>query len=218
MDLEKYIDYTLLKPDTTADNVRQLCSEALDVGFCAVCIPPIFVPEAFQALQGSSVKIATVVGFPLGYSATVAKVEEVKRAIDEGVHELDMVINLAAVKSQNWNFVRNDIDRVVTSVHLKGKLIKVILETALLTDAELERLGQICNELGVDFVKTSTGYNGSGATVAVVQKLRALMKPSIKIKASGGIRTAKAAKALIEAGADRIGTSAGMQIVRGQVA
>ncbi len=213
MDLEKYIDHTLLKADVTATDIRRLCQEALEVGFHAVCVPPYYVPEAFQELQSSPVKIATVIGFPLGYSATVAKVEEVKRAIDEGAQEFDMVINVAAVKSGNWNFVRNDIDRVTTSVHLRGKLVKVILETGLLQTEEIERLCRICSELQVDYVKTSTGFNSGGATVADVKHLRKLLDPSVKIKASGGIRTARKARDLIAAGADRLGTSTGMSII-----
>lgn len=213
MDLAKYIDHTVLKPTTTAADIRTLCGEAITHQFHAVCVPPFYVPEAAQALSEHPIKIATVIGFPLGYSATAAKVEEIKRAMDEGAQEFDVVVNLAAIKSGNWNFVRNDIDRMTTAVHLRGKLIKIILETGLLTEAEIKGLCQICNELEVDFAKTSTGFNGEGASPLIIELLRQTLIPSIKIKASGGIRTAEQARHYLELGADRIGTSAGVAIV-----
>jgi deoxyribose-phosphate aldolase len=215
MDIASYIDHTALKPDLTADDVRNLCEEAKTYRFAGVCVPPYYVPAAKKALGDSPVELATVIGFPLGYSATVAKVEEIKRAIDEGASELDVVINLAALKSGNWNFVRHDLDRMVTAVHLKGKTIKVIIEAALLTADEMVKVCELCNELKPDFAKTSTGFNGPGANVEMIATMRRLLDPAIRIKASGGIRSAEDARALIEAGANRLGSSSGVKIAAG---
>lgn len=213
MKIASYIDHTVLKAETTLEDVKRICAEAVEHQFAAVCVPPFYVAPARQALQDSSVRLATVIGFPMGYSATVAKVEEIKRAIDEGADEFDVVINVAAVKTANWAFVRNDLDRMVTACHLRAKHIKVIIETGLLNEEEIRQLCTICNDLEPDYVKTSTGFNGAGANVEVIQLLRSLLKPGIKIKASGGIRTAEDARALIEAGADRLGASKGVAII-----
>ena len=211
--LAPYFDHTVLKPDTTLAQVKQLCSEAHEHGFASVCVPPFFVPKAVLALKNSKVRVATVIGFPMGYSTTAAKVEEIKRALDEGAREVDVVVNVCAVKSGEWNYVRHDIERMIAATHLKGKVIKVILETGLMERAEIEKLAEICNELGPDFVKTSTGFTGSGATVEVVSLLRQLMDKKIKIKASGGIRDKAAAEAMVGAGADRLGSSSSVLIV-----
>ncbi len=209
----KLIDHTLLKPDTTEKDIIRLCNEARQYGFGAVCIPPFYVKHAVELLEaGEDIKVATVIGFPMGYSATAAKVEEIKRAMDEGAHELDVVVNLCAVKNGNWNFVRNDIDSMTRAAHLHGRIIKIILETALLADEEIEKLAAICTEVSPDFVKTSTGFNGGGATVEMVRKLRGLLPDHIGIKASGGIRNAATMQQMIEAGATRIGTSSGVAI------
>ncbi len=173
--------------------------------------------HAARILEDSPVKIATVVGFPMGYAAIPAKVEEVKRAIDEGADELDIVANIAAIKNGDWAHVRNDIDGVTIAVHLKGKKIKLILETGLLEEAEILKLCTICKDVGVDFVKTSTGYQ-DGATVEHIRLLRTHLPKEIKIKASGGIRTAEVARQMIEAGAARIGTSSGVSITRSETA
>ena len=212
MEIVQTIDHTLLKPETTTEDVRRLCQEAIEASFKAVCVPPYYVQEATQQLQGAPTKVATVIGFPLGYSATAAKVEEIKRAIDEGADEFDVVINISAVKSGNWNFVHNDIDRMTTACHIRGKIIKIIFETAALTQQEIIRLCDICTEINVDYVKTSTGYQG-GATPEVVRLLREHLPSSIKIKASGGIRSLEDAQELLTAGAERLGTSAGLSIV-----
>jgi deoxyribose-phosphate aldolase len=213
MQLAACIDHTILKADCTSEDIRRMCAEAQQFQFAAVCIPSFYVGAAADWLAHSSVKIATVVGFPMGYSPTPAKVEEVKRAIDDGAHEVDAVINLCAVKSGNWNYVRNDIDSMVMAAHLKGKTIKIILETGLLTEMELQQLARICLEIRPDFVKTSTGFNGEGATVQVVQTLKHLLHDHIKIKASGGIRTKADALRLLEAGAKRIGSSSSVMII-----
>ena len=212
MKIASFIDHTLLKPDATLADIQQICKEAVAHGFAAVCVPPFYIAQARQALEGTPVKLATVIGFPLGYSATVAKVEEIKRGIDEGADEFDIVINIAAAKNANWTFVRNDIDRMLTACHLRAKQIQVIIETALLTETEILEICKICNDLEPDYVKTSTGFNGAGATPEIIRLLRANLKKEIKIKASGGIRSHEDAQALIEAGADRLGTSRGIEI------
>ncbi len=213
MDLARLIDHTLLKPDASQEDIIKLCEEALAHDFAAVCIPPYWVSEAVRQLEKSKVKVATVIGFPMGYSATAAKVEEIKRSIDEGADELDVVINICAIKSANWNYLQNDIDRTTTAVHLKGKQIKIIMETGLLTAPEISKVCEICQELEPDFVKTSTGINGPGASVEVVQLLRQNLSDSIKIKASGGIRTRQDAINLVNAGAQRLGSSSGVKII-----
>lgn len=214
MDIASYFDHTLLKPETTVDQVRQLCQEAIDFKFAGVCIPPYYVAQAAQVLDGQIPKLATVAGFPLGYSATAAKVEEIKRAIEEGAQEVDVVVNIAAIKSGNWSFVRNDIDRMTTACHLKGKVIKVIIEGAMLTPEEMEKVCAICNELEPDFAKTSTGFNGPGASVEMVRTMRSLLKDNILLKAAGGIRNAEDARLLIEAGANRLGSSSSIAIIQ----
>jgi deoxyribose-phosphate aldolase len=212
--LAPYFDHTTLKPDTTVAQIGQLCSEAQDYGFASVCVPPFFVKKAVQLLKDSKVKVGTVIGFPMGYSTTAAKVEEIKRAIDEGAREVDVVVNICAVKSGEWNYVRHDIERMIAATHLKGKVIKVILETGLMEDKEIDKLGEICNELGPDYVKTSTGFNGSGASVEIVSRLRSLLDKKIKLKASGGIRDRATAEAMIAAGANRLGSSSSVLIVK----
>ena len=194
--------------------MKRLCQEAQDYGFAAVCVPPYYVGRVAQLLDRSPVNICTVIGFPMGYSTTVAKVEEIKRAIDDGVDEVDVVINITAVKSGEWKDVQSDLDRMITAAHLKRKKIKVILETGLLNTQEIKEACRICQELQPDFVKTSTGFSGEGATVGVVQLLRADLSKEIKIKASGGIRTLEDAVRLIEAGADRLGSSSSVRIMK----
>lgn len=213
MELNNTIDHTLLKPQTRAEDIERLCQEAIDNQFRAVCIPPFFVALAKQKLQGSQVRLATVIGFPHGYSATVAKVEEIKRATDEGADELDVVINIGALKSGNWNEVRSDIDRMITTVRLRTKTIKVIIEASLLTHSELVQVCSICNDFKPDFVKTSTGLQG-GATPEMVRQMRSLLTDDIQIKASGGIRSAQDAHNMLAAGATRIGTSSGVAIMK----
>lgn len=209
MELASYIDHTLLKPDSDLPAVKKLCEEAAAHHFAAVCVPPFFVKDAAALLADHKSKVATVIGFPMGYSATPAKVEEIKRAIDDGADELDAVINLCALKSGKWNYIRNDIDSITRAVHLKGKVVKIILETGLLTEEETRRLCQVCLEIRPDFVKTSTGFNGPGASLEAVRLLKQEVGEEIRIKASGGIRTHADALAFIEAGADRLGASAG---------
>jgi deoxyribose-phosphate aldolase len=215
MNLSGYIDHTLLRPDCTTEDIEQLCREAQQHHFAAVCVPPFHVKQAANLCENSTVAVATVVGFPMGYASTPSKIEEIKRAIDEGASEIDAVINICAVKSGNWNHVTNDIDSLTTATHLKGKQIKIILETALLTQEEIERVVGICLDKEVEYLKTSTGFNGGGATLEVVELLRRLADGRAKIKASGGIRSRWEAEQFIKAGADRIGTSSGVAIIGG---
>lgn len=216
MDIASYIDHTLLKADCTPADIRQICEEADAFHFAAVCIPPFYVTEAVVLLSQlpTKPKVATVVGFPMGYSSTIAKVEEIKRALDEGADEVDVVINICAVKSGQWGFLQNDIDSMTTAARLRGKKIKTIIETGLLTDEEIRKVCEILIQVQPDYVKTSTGLLGKGPTTEVIKTLAALVKDKIKIKASGGIRTRADAEAMIQAGAYRIGTSAGIAIVQ----
>jgi len=213
MDLAKLIDHTYLKPNCNKADVEQLCEEAIAHNFKAVCVPPIYVQFCAQKLEGQEVKVATVIGYPYGYSTTPSKVAEIQRALDDGADELDVVINNCAVKDENWNYVRNDIDSMTRAAHLRGKVVKIIIETALLSKNEMRKVCEICIESGVNFIKTSTGVL-EGATVENITFLRQYLPDEIKIKASGGIRTGAQAEAMIAAGANRIGTSNGINIIQ----
>jgi deoxyribose-phosphate aldolase len=213
-ELAKKIDHTLLKPDCTFADIEKICNEAKMYGFASVCVPPYYVKEASKKLEDTLIKVTTVVGFPMGYSTTPAKVEEVKRAIVEGVDEIDVVVNICAIKQSNWSYVRNDIDSMTRAAHLRGKIVKIILEIGLLTQAEVEKVCQLCNELEVNYIKTSTGYNTNPITTDEVRFLKSIINPKIKIKASGGIKTGKHAQDLLDAGADRLGTSEGLEIIK----
>lgn len=213
MELKQYIEHTTLKADTSLNAIKKLCKEAIDNEFVGVCVPPYFVKDAKALLKNTTVKLVTVVGFPLGYSTTPSKVEEVKKAIDEGADEIDMVINIAALKNKDYAYVSNDISSLATLVHLKGAVLKVIIETALLTKKEKVKILEICDEIGVDYVKTSTGFAKEGAKVEDIELMRSKLSDKIKIKASGGIKTKEQAIALIKAGADRLGASSGVKLV-----
>lgn len=213
MNIASKIDHTLLKADASEKEIKKLCDEAKTHGFAAVCVPPYFVRKCKTWLKDTPVKVATVAGFPLGYTNTPAKVEEARRAIDEGADEVDMVINIIALKAGDMNYLRNELTSATTIVQLRGGKLKIILETGLLTEKEIISACELCKEMTVDFVKTSTGFVQPGASVEIVKLLRANLPKSIKIKASGGIRDKDFAKELIEAGADRIGTSSGVNIV-----
>jgi len=211
--LAKVIDHTTLKVDNTKEDIKKLCEEAKAEHFFAVCVSPYFVRYAATQLQNVPVKVVTVIGFPFGFSATPAKAEEARRALEEGADEIDVVVNINAVKSGDWNYVRNDIQTMIFLAHQKGRILKIIFETGLLTKIEVKKLCEICAELEVNFVKTSTGYYKKGATVSMIKTLRKLLPEKIKIKASGGIRSTKKTMAMINAGADRIGTSSGLKII-----
>ena len=213
-ELAKYIEHTLLRPDTTLTDVRKICEEATQNQFGGVCIPPLYVRDAKRALgEQSPIRVVTVIGYPMGYSAIAAKTEEIKRAIDEGADDIDAVINIAALKSGNWNHVENDIDSLARATHMRGKTLKLILECGFLTESDIRKLCEIALETRTVWVKTGTGMHGHPATPEMVRTVRAIADPRIKIKASGGIRTAKDAQALIDAGAERLGTSASLSII-----
>ncbi|HTJ12444.1 MAG TPA: deoxyribose-phosphate aldolase [Dinghuibacter sp.] len=211
--LAPYIDHTILKPTTLIADVDRLCAEARQFGFAAVCIPPPFVRRTRSLLEGSSVKTATVIGFPFGYSAIEAKVSETLLAIVDGADELDMVINLTALKNNDWAYLASEIGTVLPLVHGKQKVLKVIVESGVLSKEELIRCCELYGAAGIDYLKTSTGYAEQGATVEAVEIMRKHLPSSVRIKASGGIRNFAQAEAMIDAGADRIGTSSGVAIV-----
>lgn len=213
--ITKLIDHTLLKPDATPAQIEKLCAEALEYGFASVCVNSVYVPLAAQKLAGSAVKVCTVVGFPLGAMATPAKVAETRIAIEAGAQEVDMVIHIGALKAEELSDFADDIAQVVAECQLKGVICKVIIETALLTDDEKVIACRIAQQAGADFVKTSTGFNGGGATVHDVQLMREAVGPEMGVKASGGVRNYADAIAMIEAGATRIGASSGIAIVTG---
>lgn len=208
------IDHTLLKPDATEAEIAQLCYEARKYGFAAVCVNPSYVKLAAQLLKGSSVKVCTVVGFPLGATLTEVKAYEAQRAIDEGAREIDMVINIGALKSRDYETVLRDIATVVRTCHAGGAIVKVIIEAALLTDEEKVVACQLAKEAGADYVKTSTGFGPGGATVADVALMRRVVGPTMGVKAAGGIRSYEDAQKMVAAGATRIGASAGVKIVQ----
>lgn len=213
LQLASYIDHTILKPDTSKDDIRNLCAEAMQHQFKSVCVPPFYVKFAKDALSLTPCKVATVVGFPLGYQTMVAKGVEIQQALRDGADELDVVINISMVKSNYWELLREEIFGLTYIIQAEEKVVKFIVETCLLTPDELEKVCQILGEAQVDFAKTSTGFNGAGATPEIVTKMRSSLPSYVKIKASGGIKTKVQALALIEAGADRIGTSSSVAII-----
>jgi deoxyribose-phosphate aldolase len=215
LDLAKYIDHTLLKPDATQAEVDKMCEEAIEYGFASVCINPTWVKRAAERLKGSDVKVCTVIGFPLGATTPEIKAMEARRALRDGAREVDMVLNVGALKSGQNELVRKDIEKVVDAAHEGGAIAKVILETSLLTDEEKVIASAISKQAKADFVKTSTGFGGGGATVYDVALMRETVGPDMGIKASGGVRTLEDAEDMIAAGATRIGASAGVQIVGG---
>lgn len=210
----KYIDHTLLKPDATIEQIIQLCTEAKEHDFAAVCVNPTYVALAAHLLAGTDVKTATVIGFPLGATFSEVKALEALTAVKAKADEIDMVINIGAVKAAQWDAVANDIKAVVTAA--EDALVKVILETALLTDDEKRQACQIAMKAGAHFVKTSTGFGPAGATVADVALLKEVIGDTGRcgIKASGGIKNYQQTVALLEAGATRIGTSSGIAIIK----
>jgi deoxyribose-phosphate aldolase len=217
--LARYIDHTILKPTTTHIEISKICAEAVEFGFAAVCVPPPFVRFAVGELGGrAGVGVATVIGFPFGYSVAAAKLAEVGQALADGADELDVVINLIALKAGDWALLEEEMRLLTGPVHATGKIVKVIIESGVLTDEEIVRCCKVYSGIGVDFLKTSTGYAEKGATVEAVRLMRAHLPPKIKIKASGGIRTAALAQQLIDAGADRLGCSASVEIVKGEMA
>ncbi|SPZ50620.1 Deoxyribose-phosphate aldolase 1 [Sarcina ventriculi] len=210
-DIYKMIDHTLLKQDATSEEIKKLCKEALEYNFASVCVNPTNVELAAKILNGSLVKVCTVIGFPLGANTTKIKVLEAKDAVENGATEVDMVINIGRIKDKDYDYVKKDIEAVVNEV--KGKaLIKVIIETCLLTDEEKVIACKLASEAKADFVKTSTGFSTGGATPFDVKLMRETVGENMGVKASGGVRTSEEAKELIKNGANRIGASASIKI------
>ncbi len=214
-DLAGFIDHTLLRPDATAADIDRMCAEAIEYGFASVCVNPTWAKRVAEALQGSGVVACCVVGFPLGASTAEIKAMEARRALRDGAREIDMVINVGALKSGDFDLVRRDIAGVSEACREAGAVCKVILETALLSDEEKVVASQLAVAAKADFVKTSTGFGPGGATVYDVALMREAVGPKIGVKASGGIRSVDDVKQMIAAGATRIGASAGVQIVTG---
>jgi deoxyribose-phosphate aldolase len=216
LDMARYIDHTLLKPDTTAAEIDQLCREAEQYHFASVCINPTWVKRAAENLRGTSVPVCTVIAFPLGATTPEVKATEARRALRDGAREVDMVLNIGALKSRDYDLVKTDIEKVVDAAHDGGAICKVILETALLTDEEKVIASSLAKRARADFVKTSTGFGPGGATVYDVALMRETVGPEMGVKASGGVRTTGDAEDMIAAGATRIGASAGIEIVGGK--
>jgi deoxyribose-phosphate aldolase len=221
INLASHIDHTVLKPTTTHIEIEKICKEAIEWGFAAVCVPPPMVAEAVRLVKAATtataateVKVATVIGFPFGYSTVRAKLAEVDQAIADGADELDIVINLIDLKGGNWPALEEEMKVLTERAHSAGKLVKVIIESGVLTDEEIIHCCALYARVGVDFLKTSTGYAATGATIAAVRLMRQHLPAGIRIKASGGIRDAVFARELIEAGADRLGCSASVEIVK----
>lgn len=214
LNLAAYIDHTILKPTASAADVDKVCVEASIAGFAAVCIPPKYVHSAKKLLDSSRVKVATVIGFPLGFNAIDVKVAEIEDAINSGADEVDMVIDLCAIKSGDFEHLKKEIEACLVPVYTAGRVIKIIVESGMLTDTELLECCKLYGKYNIDYMKTSTGFSGTGATVHAVKLMRENLPARVSIKASGGIRTYAFAKELIDAGATRLGTSASLQIMK----
>jgi len=211
--ISSYIDHTILKPVCLFAEIDRLCSEAVEYEFAAVCVPPFTVKRAAEKTKGKKVKTAAVIGFPMGYSSMKWKLAEIKLAMEEGADELDVVINLIALKNGQWDYLEKEMEELVKTIHQKGKVIKVIVESGLLSAEEIIHCCGLYGEMGIDYMKTSTGYAEKGASVADVQLMRRELPERVQIKASGGIRTYAFAKELIAAGATRIGCSGSLTLV-----
>lgn len=214
MNLAKYIDHTLLKPQASQAEIKNLCEQAREYGFFSVCVNPYWVPFCKEQLKGSDVKVCTVIGFPLGANTTEVKVLEAKDALKNGADELDMVVNLGAVKSADWQTVLADIEAVRHAG--ENFTLKVIIETSVLTEEEKVKLCQLCTQAKADFVKTSTGFTGGGATEQDVKLMKENVSADMQVKASGGVRTKEDFDKMVAAGATRIGASAGVKIIEGK--
>jgi deoxyribose-phosphate aldolase len=216
MKLNKYIDHTALKPETSLKQIEKLCAEAREFDFFSVCVNSYYVKKAASLLSGSNVLVCTVVGFPFGALTMETKRFEAMKSMAEGAKEIDMVVNLSAIKSLDWQYVLDDMSSLAQVVHQQGGLLKIILETCLLDDSEKKKVCELAVKAKVDFVKTSTGFSTAGATIDDVKLMRSLVG-DMGVKASGGIRDAETAIKMIEAGATRLGTSASVEIVKGLV-
>lgn len=217
MKLAKYFDHTILYPDTKKEDVLRVCEEAMENDFFSVCVNPYYVSFVNETLKGSDVKVTSVIGFPLGASISEVKAFEAKKAIEDGADEIDMVLNIAALKNEEYSYVESDIKAVVDACSEKA-LLKVIIETCLLTDEQKIKACELAKKAGADYVKTSTGFSTGGATVEDVALMRKTVGKEMGVKASGGVRDIAKAKEVIEAGATRIGASSSVKIVKGEVA
>ena len=215
VNINQYIDHTILKPTCLVSDIEKVCAEAVQYQFAAVCVPPNFVKLAKEKIAGSAVKVATVIGFPFGYSATEAKIAEIILAIVDGADELDVVANISAIKNGDWTAIADEINHILPIIRSKNKVVKIIIESGVLTDAEIISCCDIYGVAGIDYLKTSTGYAEKGASVEAVKLFRKHLPESVHIKASGGIRDYATAQQMIDAGATRIGCSAGVAIVTG---
>lgn len=213
MRLNHLIDHTVLKPTTRIQDLEKCCKEAIDYGFAAVCIPPPFVKMAKSLLKESTVKVGTVIGFPFGYSAIEAKIAESVLAMVDGADELDMVINLIALKNQDWAYLASELNHLMPLIKKENKTLKIIIESGILTDEEIIKCCQLYGVADIDYLKTSTGYAEKGASLHAVALFKANLPKTMGIKASGGIRDYPFASALVEAGATRLGCSASVAIV-----
>lgn len=211
MKRSKYIDHTLLKPEATQDQIEKLCQEAKQYDFASVCVNPYWVPFCKEELKDSDVKVCTVIGFPLGATSSASKAFETAHAIEQGADEVDMIMNIGELLAGHDQAVQKDIEAVVQAA--QGKIVKVILETCLLNDAQIERACSLCVKAKADFVKTSTGFNSAGANTHVVEVMKQAVKGQAKVKAAGGVRNQADMDAMIAAGADRIGTSHGIELM-----
>lgn len=212
MDLNKMIDHTILKADAKREDVVRYCKEAREYDFMSVCVNSCHVKTVKKELEGSDVKVCCVVGFPLGAMATEAKAFETKYCVENGADEIDMVINIGGLKDKDYDLVRRDIEEVVKAAN--GKVVKVIIETCLLDEEEKEKACELAKEAKAHFVKTSTGFSTGGATEEDVRLMKSVVGDELKVKASGGVRTKEDAMKMIDAGADRIGASSGINIVK----
>lgn len=215
MEVQSFIEHTNLSPGVTGENIEKLISEALEHQFLGICVPPFWVKKARRDLGKSPCKLVTVAGFPLGYQMSQTKLKEIAVALEDGVDEVDIVWNISAFKS-GMNWPKIEIAKAAGQVHSSGKILKVIIETAYLSKEEIQTACAICVDAGADFVKTSTGFAPSGAKIEEVRYIREIIPDTVGIKASGGIKNYEQAKQFIEAGADRLGTSSGIEIMRQQ--
>ncbi len=215
-DLAKMIDHTLLKPDATESEIKKLCDEARQFNFASVCVNPCWVDYCFDQLKDTEVKVCTVIGFPLGANHTSTKLQETETAIADGAEEIDMVLNIGQLKSGNYEYVFSEIEKIANITKKNLAILKVIIETCLLTDEEKIIASIISKEAGADFIKTSTGFSKGGATLFDVALMNYAVDGKIKVKASGGIRSREDALKMIAAGASRIGTSSGVKILLGE--
>lgn len=214
MEINKYIDHTNLKMDATSEDIAKLCKEAMEYNFETVCVHPCYVTLAKELLEDSNVGVCTVIGFPLGMNTPKTKAFEAIDAVENGADEIDMVINVGALKDKDYDYVKSEIEEIRDSID--GKTLKVIIETSLLTKEEIKKMTEICNETFVNFIKTSTGFGSRGASVEDVKIINKNKNEVLEIKASGGIKTRKQAEELIKAGATRLGTSSGVEIASHQ--